>query len=279
MKKLLNSFKILFFVSFLACFTAFSVNAEDNNTFLSKQEVSKINIDVNIQPEKLQEEITQLNIQLDQLNKKLKDQELKNNDLQDQISVYKQNEIKNKSIELKTQELKELIARLKFDQNVIDDKDYEMSLTAIKLNNLSEASAYLVLFFLKEPTLEKYQPKEDLTQEQKDLWMAKFENTLERANFLLGEIKLLNGEFSDAVSYLAKSYILSKNSEIIIKSLLSMITSFSNTDKSQELCIAAQRFVSVKKQLIATNSNYIVPREYTDQVNNLVLKNSCDIIN
>lgn len=229
-----------------------------------------------------QEEISKLNLEVEDLKDKVMQKDIESKNLQDELSEYKKREELDNTRALRIERLKSILGKPVFSVKDIEDDDLNFAFSAILLGNIDQAKESLIKFLAKDvkdnPNYYKevevsQEPARELIKDPLNVegkstmssgsvernnmaeasapvakqrvvnedFLVSYQQTVDKANFLLGEIYLINIQPKEAVPYLVEAYNKSKDPDIIMLSLIGITESFSILKKYPEACVSIQR--------------------------------------
>lgn len=202
-------------------------------TFLKDSAINTINsLDEN---EALKKEIDRLNKDLDSLQTNLAKLQTENSvlksTLKDYQGKYNVNLQRASLIDSVSKEARE--SKAYYDSLKAPDL-YLSALNLLIIGNLSAASTQLADFISKSSEEIKKSQKVDLSTNQ-NFFMS-------YANYWLGKIENINGDYTKAVENFSESYKITTNTKISLIALVGLIESLSKLYKDAEACIVIKQF-------------------------------------
>ncbi|MCL2567652.1 MAG: hypothetical protein FWE18_06145 [Alphaproteobacteria bacterium] len=229
-----------------------------------------------------QEEISKLNLEVEDLKDKVMQQDQESKNLKDELAEYKKKEELDNTRSLRIERLKSILGKPVFSVKDIEDSDVDYAFSAILLGNLDQAKQSLTSFLAKDvkdnPNYYKEietqpQPSRELIKDPLNVegrstmsegsvernnavensapavkqkvvdedFIASYQRTVDKVNFLLGEIYLINIQPKESVPFLVAAYNKSKDPDIIMLSLIGITESFAILKKYPEACVSIQR--------------------------------------
>ncbi|MDR0483812.1 MAG: hypothetical protein LBH40_00840 [Alphaproteobacteria bacterium] len=228
-----------------------------------------------------QEEISKLNLEVEDLKDKVMQQDQEAKNLKDELSEYKRKEELDNTRALRIERLKNILAKPVFSSKEIEDTDFNYAYSAILLGNLDQARESLLKFLAKDvknnplyykETAVEQQPSRELIKDPLNVegkstmtegsvernnsqpnapvatqkvvdedFLASYQRAIDKANFLLGEIYLIDIQPKESVPFLVEAYNKSKDPDVIMLSLIGITESFSILKRYPEACVSIQR--------------------------------------
>lgn len=284
---MLKIFCLLCFIVFNLSFV--SLKAEDT---LVDESTSKGISDSLSDQDNIREEIQNLNSQIEELKSKLNEKNKVEEDLKKELLQYKDKDFKNNFYDNSSKELQSLLLVSPF--NIKNDKNtnYNQGYDALVAKEYVVAENYFQIFIKEEKgitdtndkkddkNLDKLQNEDPNIKEKtpeesanipKKTEISGDNDFLSKANFFMGEIKLLDMNFKESFSYFTDSYKLSNDYDVSINSLFKISVIFALQNKNKELCFTLLR---IKQTLdLEQNKNHAF---YVDRLKSLEDAYPCD---
>lgn len=89
-------------------------------------------------------------------------------------------------------------------------------------------------------------------------FVANYQKTVDKTNYLLGEIYLIDIQPKESVPYLVEAYNKSKDPDIIVLSLIGITESFAILKKYPEVCVSVQRIERTLEKIKQIDADYVL---------------------
>jgi TolA-binding protein len=263
----------------------------------------------------LQDEISKLNLEVEDLKDQVMQQEQESKGLKEELESYRKKEEENNTRSLRIERLKRILSQPVFSVQEVEDKDLDFAYSAILLNNLKEAKEGFIRFLaknvkdnpnyykivkvpistpkklIKDPlninaekdNLEVIEENNNTRQEVKEEkivdedFVNNYQKSLDKANYLLGEIYLVDIQPKEAVPYLVEAYNKSKDPDIIILSLIGITESFVILKKSPEACVSIQRIERTLEKIKQSDPDYEITPSDISFIELIKETSSCNV--
>lgn len=231
----------------------------DNNTVNNLDDYSK--------SELLKKEVQQLNQELDALNVKVDNLEKENTQLKIDLQKYDNEEKrklqKNEQIESLSEEARSFKASV--DGHNIPD-NYMSIQNLLIIGNIDLAEKQLKSFI--DNTVDGKKSNEYLSSTSGSGFFVAY------ANYWLGKINNINGNYQRAAQYFSESYKITNYSNLSLMSLLGLIESLTRLSKDTEACTAIRQFQKDYSKA-ASSKNFDFDTRYLKMVDNFKAINRC----
>lgn len=302
-------------VCILVVTLASTLLAENYETFLSQEEVDRIQQSETVDQEDYRDELFRLRAVIDELKMRLTEYEKTNQHLEDKLSSYKSQEEFDQLKQLKLKELGILLSSEVFS-NTVNDTDYAKALAFIAEDALNAGNKYLNKFLSKQlsdydnykvvlpdpveladvedefsdnklsvesqaqKTYSHSAPYSKERMQDESVINTEFENALHKqrasAHFILGFVDLITVNPDSALKNFMQAYQKSDNGSIIIYSLLGIAEAYYLQDKSNEVCVALSKFNNTLQQINESNPYYTIDDYHAKQLRLLNNYANCD---